>query len=115
MNVFRHEKDPAVYGTPQIAALYPDDPMPVNPLWKKWAERYPAIPDPEAKQVCDAFSCAWCGRCPHGEYWLCPEEDQETFKQYLKDFAAWQSRHPAFITDLYKTFTVPDGTIPGKI
>lgn len=57
---------------------------PENPLAEKWAKLYPPIPKPEYSQVCDGYSCMWCGRCPHGDNWKVPEEDREVWEQYQK-------------------------------
>jgi hypothetical protein len=27
----------------------------------------------------------WCGRCPLGDNWKCPEEDKEVYEKYLKE------------------------------
>lgn len=55
---------------------------PQNPLKEKWDKLYPPIPMPQYSQVCDGYSCMWCGRCPEGEYWEVPEEDKEIWEQY---------------------------------
>lgn len=49
---------------------------PKNPLEEKWSKLYPPIPMPQYSQVCDGYSCMWCGRCPKGCYWEVPEEDR---------------------------------------
>lgn len=56
--------------------------MPENPLKEKWAKLYPPIPKPEYSQVCDGYSCMWCGRCPNGDNWKVPEEDREVWEEY---------------------------------
>ena len=57
---------------------------PVNPLKEKWEQLYPPIPIAQYSQVCDGYSCMWCGRCPEGSYWECPEEDREVYEKYLQ-------------------------------
>lgn len=66
---------------------------PENPLKEKWDRLYPPTPNPQASQVCDGYSCMWCGRCPRGEYWKVPEEDKEVYEQYKKDFEAYMREH----------------------
>ena len=58
---------------------------PKNPLKEKWERLYPPTPKPEFSQVCDGYSCMYCGRCPNGDYWECPEEDIEVFTQWQRD------------------------------
>jgi hypothetical protein len=74
--------------------IYPDDPMPQNPLKEKWKEKYPPIPMPQYSQVCDGYSCMWCGRCPQGDNWKCPEEDLEEYQKYENALNSWYERHP---------------------
>lgn len=50
---------------------------PQNPLKEKWDKLYPPIPMPQYSQVCDDYSCMWCGRCPNGSNWKVPEEDRQ--------------------------------------
>lgn len=69
------------------------DDMPVNPLKEKWDKLYPPIPKPEASQVCDGYSCMWCGRCPNGSYWECPEEDKEVYEAYCKKLNEYLIKH----------------------
>lgn len=59
---------------------------PENPLKDKWAKLYPPTPMPQYSQVCDGYSCMWCGRCPRGEYWKIPEEDREVYKAYVDEY-----------------------------
>ena len=66
---------------------------PKNPLQEKWNKLYPPIPKPEHSQVCDGYSCMWCGRCPRGEYWKVPEEDREIWEQYQREWAAYLEAH----------------------
>jgi hypothetical protein len=56
---------------------------PENPLLEKWNKLYPPTKKPEYSQVCDGYSCMWCGRCPHGEYWKVPEEDVDEYNEWL--------------------------------
>lgn len=69
------------------------DDMPVNPLKEKWDKLYPPIPKPEFSQVCDGYSCMWCGRCPHGGLWKCPEEDLEVYNEYRKKLDEYLIKH----------------------
>lgn len=57
---------------------------PQNPLAEKWDKLYPPIPMPQYSQVCDGYSCMWCGRCPRGDNWKVPEEDREVWEQYQR-------------------------------
>lgn len=59
--------------------------MPKNPLMDKWLKLYPPKPMAQYSQVCDGYSCMWCGRCPHGDNWKCPEEDKEVYEKYLEE------------------------------
>lgn len=80
-------------------------PMLENPLAEKWAKLYPPIPKPEASQVCDDYSCMWCGRCPRGSYWQCPDEDKEIYEQYLKDKREYMLSHNPSLKKIYENFT----------
>lgn len=80
-----------------ITNLFPDDPPPVNSLISKWEENHPPTPKPEYSQVCDGYSCMWCGRCPKGSYWTCPEEDLDEYRQYALAFQDWADRHPGYL------------------
>lgn len=66
---------------------------PVNPLKEKWEKLYPPTPMPQYSQVCDGYSCMWCGRCPQGDNWKCPEEDKEVYEQYLKERREYTELH----------------------
>ena len=37
------------------------DDFPKNPLAEKWKRLYPPTPMPQYSQVCDGYSCAFCG------------------------------------------------------
>lgn len=79
---------------------YVKDSPPINPLWKKWLRQYPPIPKPEYSQVCDGYSCTWCGRCPHGDHWKCPEEDLEEYREYVLEYQKWQESHPNWLNNI---------------
>ena len=66
---------------------------PSNPLWNKWLEKYPPCPMPEYSQVCDGYSCMWCGRCPHGDYWKVPEEDKEVYDKWQVEYNNYMDKH----------------------
>lgn len=66
---------------------------PENPLKDKWDKLYPPIPKPEYSQVCDGYSCMYCGRCPKGSYWKVPEEDMEVWNKYQKDIKEYHRTH----------------------
>lgn len=68
------------------------DTMPQNPLEEKWSKLYPPVPRPEFSQVCDGYSCMWCGRCPNGGSWVCPPEDKEVYEKYRKELDDWLRR-----------------------
>lgn len=56
--------------------------FPQNPLKEKWGKLYPPIPMPQYSQVCDGYSCMYCGRCPSGANWEVPKEDEKVWEQY---------------------------------
>lgn len=68
------------------------DTIPQNPLEEKWSKLYPPVPRPEFSQVCDGYSCMWCGRCPNGDSWVCPPEDKEVYEKYRKELDDWLRR-----------------------
>lgn len=72
---------------------------PENPLEEKWNKLYPHIPKLKYSQVCDGYSCMYCGRCPKGSYWEVPEEDKEIWNKYQKEIMEYHKRHNP---DLYK-------------
>lgn len=74
-------------GTP-LGFEYPE-----NPLKEKWDKLYPPKPMPQYSQVCDGYSCMWCGRCPEGEYWEVPEEDKEIWEQYREQLREYERIH----------------------
>ena len=57
---------------------------PVNPLKEKWEQLYPPIPMAQYSQVCDGYSCMWCGRCP---------EDREVYEKYLQRRKEYNMAH----------------------
>lgn len=73
--------------------------MPTNPLKEKWTKLYPPIPKPEFSQVCDGYSCMWCGRCPNGDYWEVPEEDKEVWEQYQAKVREYNMVHNPSLLD----------------
>lgn len=72
---------------------------PENPLKEKWNKLYPSIPKPEYSQVCDGYSCMYCGRCPKGDNWEIPKEDKEVWDRYQKQIMEYHKLHNP---DLYK-------------
>ena len=78
-----------------MQTYYPDDPMPLNPLWEKWKEKYSL-----RKRICDGYSCMFCGDCPSGDYWKCPEEDRAVYDEYMERRKAWEERHPDYMNVL---------------
>ena len=66
---------------------------PKNPLEEKWNRLYPPTPMPQFSQVCDGYSCMWCGRCPRGDYWKVPEEDKEVWEDYQKQCREYDRIH----------------------
>ena len=67
--------------------------LPKNPLEEKWNKLYPPIPMLQYSQVCDGYSCMWCGRCPQGSNWKCPEEDRAVWEQYQKQINEYNRIH----------------------
>lgn len=77
--------------------------FPKNPLQEKWDKLYPPIPKVEYQQVCDGYSCMWCGRCPNGENWIVPEEDLEIWNNYQEQIKQYHQLHnPNFIKNVDK-------------
>lgn len=74
---------------------------PKNPLKEKWDELYPPTPMPEYSQICDGYSCMWCGRCPEGDDWKVPEEDKEIWEQYQKQVDEYNKIHNPDSLGLY--------------
>ena len=74
---------------------------PKNPLEEKWAKLYPPTPMPQFSQVCDGYSCMWCGRCPHGEYWKVPEEDKEVYADYCRELREYDKIHNPGLYAMY--------------
>lgn len=69
------------------------DNAPENPLKEKWDKLYPSIPMPQYSQVCDGYSCDYCGRCPHGSFWKVPEEDKTVWDEYQKQLLEYNKQH----------------------
>lgn len=67
--------------------------LPKNPLKEKWDRLYPPKPMPQFSQVCDGYSCMWCGRCPHGVHWEVPEEDKEVWDEYMQKVHEYNVLH----------------------
>ena len=66
---------------------------PINPLKEKWDRLYPPIPMPQYSQVCDGYSCIYCGRCPRGENWVVPEEDVDEWNRYMNELSKYLNSH----------------------
>ena len=77
--------------------------FPINPLEDKWNKIFPEIPKPEYSQVCDGYSCMWCGRCPKGEGWKVPEEDKKSYKDYMMEVFKYHSIHNPRLYNLIKS------------
>jgi len=76
---------------------------PKNPLKEKWDKLYPPIPMPQYSQVCDGYSCMWCGRCPEGDNWKIPEEDKEVWEEYLNQIKEYNKIHnPSLYSLMYE-------------
>ena len=76
---------------------------PKNPLEEKWERLYPPTPMPQYSQVCDGYSCMWCGRCPRGDDWKVPEEDKEVWEEYRKQCREYDRIHnPRLYALLYE-------------
>ena len=71
------------------------DPPP-NPLKEKWNKLYPPTPMPQYSQVCDGYSCMYCGRCPHGDLWTTPDEDVDVMNEYLAKLKEYHKIHNPF-------------------
>ena len=66
---------------------------PKNPLEEKWERLYPPTPMPQYSQVCDGYSCLWCGRGPRGDNWKVPEEDKEIWEAYRRQCREYNRIH----------------------
>ena len=77
------------------------DNLPKNPLKEKWDKLYPPVPMPQYSQICDGYSCDWCGRCPEGSLWKIPDEDKEVWEEYQKQLLEYDKIHNP---SLYKQF-----------
>ncbi len=76
--------------------------FPKNPLEEKWSKLYPPTPMPQSSQVCDGYSCMWCGRCPKGDNWKVPEEDKELWDNYQAQIKEYHKIHnPSLYTSVY--------------
>lgn len=67
--------------------------FPKNPLEEKRNRLYPTIPMPQYSQVCDGYSCIWCGRCPKGDHWKVPDEDKEIWENYQNQIKEYHRIH----------------------
>lgn len=56
-----------------------------NPVITYLKSLYPPVRKSECSQVCDGYSCMWCGRCPNGEYFKIPL----AFKSVADAYTAW--------------------------
>lgn len=74
---------------------------PKNPLKEKWDRLYPPTSMPQYSQVCDGYSCMWCGRCPKGSDWKVPEEDREVWEEYQKQIREYDRIHNPSLYALY--------------
>ena len=77
---------------------------PKNPLEEKWNKLYPPTPMPQYSQVCDDYSCMWCGRCPDGDHWKVPEEDREVWDEYQRQRLEYDKIHNPILFELYGEF-----------
>lgn len=76
---------------------------PKNPLEEKWNRLYPPTAMPQFSQICDGYSCMWCGRCPRGNNWKVPDEDKEVWDDYLKQCREYDRIHnPKLYAMLYE-------------
>ena len=82
---------------------------PENPLKEKWARLYPPSPDARASQVCDGYSCMWCGRCPYGDYWKVPEEDKDVWEAYQAELKEYDRIHNPGLYAFYMKAKENDG------
>lgn len=75
---------------------------PKNPLAEKWSKLYPPSQMPQYSQVCDDYSCMWCGRCPQGSYWKVPEEDIDVYNKYVEEYRKYMREHNPILYDSEK-------------
>ena len=59
---------------------------PKNPLAEKWEKLYPPCNT-------SGYSCMFCRKCPHGDYWKVPEEDTDTYNKYIQDLHQYNADH----------------------
>ena len=66
---------------------------PKSLLKEKWDRLYPPVPKPEYSQVCDGYSCMWCGRCPSGNHWEVPDDDKAEYYNWRKQVEEYITEH----------------------
>ena len=81
---------------------------PKNPLEEKWERLYPPTPMPQYSQVCDGYSCMWCGRCPRGDNWKVPEEDKEIWEDYRRQCREYNRIHNPRLYEMLNKFDKED-------
>ncbi len=89
----------------EIESTLKDDPVPKNRLMRKWLQKYPL---PEKSCCGPSYGCMFCGNCPRGDYWKCPEEDKEEYETYQREFSEWQKRHPCLIYTRMCKLSIPE-------
>lgn len=89
----------------EVESTLKDDPVPENRLMRKWLQKYPL---PEKSCCGPSYGCMFCGNCPRGDYWKCPEEDKEEYEKYQQTFAEWQKRHPCLIYTRMCKLSIPE-------
>ena len=76
---------------------------PKNPLKEKWDKLYPPKSMSQYSQVCDGYSCMWCGRCPKGSNWKVPEDDREVWEHYQEQLREYGRIHNPSLFNLINT------------
>ena len=65
---------------------------PPNPLKAKWDKLFPSC----ATDIEDYYRCIYCGKCPKGDDWECPEEDKAVYEAWRLESDRYYEAHGGF-------------------